>query len=222
VVYERVRDSYDRVAERYVEEVGGELAGKPLDRALLRCLIELVADVEEATGTGMVADLGCGPGHVAAYLAAQGVATTGIDISPAMVEVGRRRYPDVTFRVGSLLALPAVDGEMAAAIAFYSIIHLVPDDRSTAYREMARVIRPGGWLLLAFHRSLVGHEPGEIMQARQWWGEQVDLDFYYLEPDAVVEGVTAAGFTVFARTDRDPCPGVEHESRRTYLLCRRG
>ena len=220
-MYQRVRDSYDRVAERYVEELGGELAGKPLDRALLRCLIELVAGVEETSGTGVVADLGCGPGHVAAYLAAQGVPTTGIDISPAMVEVGRRRYPDVTFRVGSLLAIPAVDAEMAAAIAFYSIIHLIPEDRATAYQEMARVIRPGGWLLLAFHTSLVGQAPGQVMQVSQWWGEQVDLDFYYLEPDGVVDGVVAAGFTVMARTDREPWPGGEHESRRTYLLCRR-
>ena len=221
VVYERVRDSYDRVAERYLEEIGGELAAKPLDRSLLRCLIELVADVEETTGTGAVADLGSGPGHVAAYLAAQGVTTIAIDISPAMVEVGRRRFPDVGFRVGSMLALPATDGEMAAAIAFYSIIHLEPEDRSTAYHEMARVIRPGGWLLLAFHTGRIGHPDGEVMQANQWWGEQVDLDFYYLEPDGVVDGVVAAGFTIMARTDREPWPGGEHESRRTYLLCRR-
>ena len=107
-MYERVRDSYDRVAERYAEEIGGELAGKPLDRALLRCLIELVADVEESTGTGVVADLGCGPGHIAAYLAAQGVPTIGIDISPAMVEVGRRRYPDVRVP-GRVAARPAGD-----------------------------------------------------------------------------------------------------------------
>jgi ubiquinone/menaquinone biosynthesis C-methylase UbiE len=220
-VYERVRDSYDRVAERYLDELGGELSGKPLDRALLRCLIELIADVEETTGTAMVADLGCGPGHIAAYLAAQGVTTTGIDLSPVMVELGRRRYPDVNFRVGSLLALPATDGEMAAAVAFYSIIHLVPADRPAAFGEMARVIRPGGWLLLAFHTSLVGHEPGEVMQARQWWGEEVDLDFYYLDPAVIVDEVGAAGFAVVARTDRDPWPGAEHESRRTYLLCRR-
>ena len=221
VVYERVRDSYDRVAERYLKEIGNELTAKPLDRALLRCLIELVADVEETTGTGAVADLGSGPGHVAAYLAAQGVTAIAIDISPAMVEVGRRRFSDVGFRVGSLLALPATDGEMAGAVAFYSIIHLMPEDRAVAYREMARVIRPGGWLLLAFHTSRLGHHSGEIMQANEWWGEKVELDFYYLEPDGVVDGVAAAGFTVMARTDREPWPGGEHESRRTYLLCRR-
>jgi ubiquinone/menaquinone biosynthesis C-methylase UbiE len=164
-VYDRVRQSYDRVAQRYADEIGGELAGKPLDRALLRCVQDLVATVDEATGTGTVADIGCGPGHVAAYLAGLGVATIGIDISPAMIEVGRRRYPDVSFRVGSLLALPATDGELAGAIAFYAIIHLQPEDRPQAYREMWRVIRPGGWLLLAFHTSLVEGVPGEIMHA---------------------------------------------------------
>jgi ubiquinone/menaquinone biosynthesis C-methylase UbiE len=197
-VYDRVRQSYDRVAERYAEEIGGELAGKPLDRALLRCMQDLVAEVEESTGTRTVADLGCGPGHVAAYLAALGISTIGIDISPAMVEVGKRRYPDVSFRVGSLLALPATDGELAGAVALYSIIHLKPEDRPQAYREMSRVIRPGGW-----------------------WGEQVDLDFYYIDPAGVVDGIEADGFTVMARTDRMPWPGAEHESRRCYLLCRR-
>ncbi len=221
VVYDRVRDSYDRVAVRYADEIGAELAGKPVDRALLKCLVELVSTVEETTGSGGVADLGCGPGHVAAFLATLGVPTTGIDISSAMVEVGRKRYPDVHFRVGSLLALLATDAEHAGAIALYSIIHLQPEDRPSAYLEMSRVIRPGGWLLLAFHISLAGHEPGEIMHAEERWGEQVDLDFYYLDPAEVIEGLTSAGFVLMARTDREHWPGAEHESRRCYLLCRR-
>ena len=84
------------------------------------------------------------------------------------------------------------------------------------------MIRPGGWLLLAFHTSLRrSPEPARSCTPTQWWGEQVDLDFYYLEPDGVVDAVAAAGFTVMARTDREPWPGGEHESRRTYLLCRR-
>ena len=62
---------------------------------------------------------------------------------------------------------------------------------------------------------------GEILHADEWWGERVDLDFYYIDPAEVIAGVTAAGFTVSARTDREPLVGVEHESRRCYLLCRR-
>jgi ubiquinone/menaquinone biosynthesis C-methylase UbiE len=138
-----------------------------------------------------------------------------------MVEVGRRRHPDVPFRVGSLLALPATDGELAGAIAFYSIIHLLPEDRPEAFTEMHRVIKPGGWLLIAFHTSLGGHVSGEIMHADQWWGEEVDLDFHYIDADDVMKELSAAGFTIMARTDREPIAGVEHESRRCYLLARR-
>src|SRR5262249_54147533 len=117
-VYERVRDSYDRVARRYAAEIGGELAGKPLDRALLGRLTELVADIAESSGSGVIGDLGCGPGHVAAYMSSLGASVLGVDLSPAMVDVGRAHYPDLQFRVGSLLALPIIDGELAGAVAF--------------------------------------------------------------------------------------------------------
>lgn len=220
-MYERVQESYDRVAARYAEEVSGELEKKPLDRALLRCLAELAASVPDASGQNRVADIGCGPGHVAAYLAGLGTATIGIDFSPTMLEIARNRVPDVQFRIGTMLAMPATDAELSAAVVFYSIVHLRPEDRPTAYREFARVVAPGGWLLLAFHINLAGHEPGEILHADEWWGERVDLDFYYLEPDEVVAGLAQAGFALVARTDREPTPGIEHESRRCYLLCRR-
>jgi SAM-dependent methyltransferase len=219
-MYERVQQSYDRVAERYADEIGDELDGKPVDRALLACLVELTASVPAGTDRP-IGDLGCGPGHVAAYLCGLGRETIGIDISSVMVEVGQRRHPDVRFRVGSLLALPATDGELAGALAFYSIIHLRPEDRQLAYGEMARVLRPGGWLLVAFHVGLAGQEDGGTMHAEEWWGERVDLDFYYLDPVEVADGLMAAGFTLMARTDRAPWPGAEHASRRSYLLCRR-
>jgi SAM-dependent methyltransferase len=221
LVYDRVRDSYDRVAQRYAQELGGELAGKPVDRALLRSVAELAGTVEEATGPGSVADLGSGPGHIAAYLSSLGVSTVAIDFSPGMVEVGQGLYPQVRFRLGSLLNLPVIDGEMTGAIALYSFIHLRADDRPTALAEMGRAIRPGGWLLLAFHINLAGHDSTEIMHVEEWWGERVDLDTYFLEPADVVAGLTAAGFVIMARTDREPWPGIELASRRCYLLCQR-
>jgi ubiquinone/menaquinone biosynthesis C-methylase UbiE len=113
-----VRQSYDAVAEEYAIGFRDELTSKPLDRALLACL------VEQAEDGVPIADLGCGPGHVAAWLADRGVATVDIDLSPAMIAVARRKYPQVEFREGDFLELPAADGEFAAVVAFYSIIHL--------------------------------------------------------------------------------------------------
>ena len=71
-----VAGSYDRAARAYAEHLCDELDRKPLDRALLNRF------AEEVAGSGLVCDLGCGPGHVAAYLAARGVRTVGIDLSP--------------------------------------------------------------------------------------------------------------------------------------------
>jgi hypothetical protein len=69
-----------------------------------------------------------------------------------------------------LPALPVMDGELTGAIAFYSFVHLRSQDRAAAFAEMCRVIHPGGWLLLAFHVSLAGHKPEEIMHVEEWWG----------------------------------------------------
>ncbi len=99
--HDSVRRSYDAVAEEYAAGFGDELAYKPLDRALLACLIE------QAGHAAPIADVGCGPGHVSAWIARQGVAAVGIDLSAGMVAVGRREYPQVAFREGDAPRVPA-------------------------------------------------------------------------------------------------------------------
>ena len=105
-------ESYDRVAAQYAELIGDELAERPLERGLLDAFVALV-------GPGArVLDAGCGPGHVTAYLAGQGAAAEGIDISPGMVAVARSRYAGVAFDVGSLLALPLPDASVDGIVAY--------------------------------------------------------------------------------------------------------
>ncbi|MGK5531573.1 class I SAM-dependent methyltransferase [Streptomyces sp. URMC 129] len=204
----RVRRSYDTVAEEYRDRIGDELAHKPQDRALL------AAVVEQAGDGAPVADLGCGPGHVAGWLAGRGARPVGIDLSPAMVAIARRDHPGVEFREGDLLRLPAADGEFAAAVALYSVIHLTPAELPAAFAETRRVLRPSGLLLVAFH---VG---SEVRHLTEWWDHAVDVDFHFLEQDTVAGHLTAAGFTVEATLERAPHPR-EAETRRAYLLARR-
>ena len=73
---ERVRASYDAVADTYVARVHDELAHKPLDRGLLTAFAEQLQDENGAHATAC--DMGCGPGHVGAFLADRGLAVTGI------------------------------------------------------------------------------------------------------------------------------------------------
>ena len=212
---ERTTRSYDTVAEQYAQQIAHELAGKPVDRALYALFAELV-------GTdGIVADVGCGPGHVADHLAALGLNVVGIDASPGMITVARRRYPRPRFEVGTFAALPADDGAWAGAVVPYSIIHLNRAERRAAAVELARAIRPGGWLLVAFHITDPDHPVGSVTHLTEWWGSEVDLDFHFLDPAEVSADLAAAGFRLMSRTDREPWPAVEHQSRRSYLLALR-
>jgi SAM-dependent methyltransferase len=203
-----VRASYDTVAENYAAGFRTEIARKPLDRALLAALLE------QATPDAPLADLGCGPGHVSAWLAARGADVVGIDLSPGMIAIAREEYPEVEFREGDLRALPAEDGEFGAAVAFYSIIHLAADELGRAVAEMHRVLRPSGRLLVAFH---VGTE---VRHLDSWLGHEVDIDFRFFPPADVSVALESAGFVVEAALERLHYP-EEVETRRAYLLARR-
>ena len=77
------QSSYDRIADEYARQIYGELAGKPLDRAILDRF------AERLRGRGAVCDMGCGPGQIGRYLADRGLPVVGVDLSPAMLSVAR-------------------------------------------------------------------------------------------------------------------------------------
>lgn len=203
-----IRESYDSAAAAYAAHVGDELLGKPLDRHLLSRFAD---DVRER---GEVADLGCGPGHIARYLSALGVSTLGIDLSPEMVACARRLAPGVQFRVGDMRSLDLAAGSMAGVVCFYSLVHFRPDELTPVLRETRRVLRDGGLALLAFH---VGDE---IVHVDDLFGARVSLDFRFHEPELVMSALREAGFMTLERSEREPYPGVEYPSRRCYLLAR--
>ena len=206
------RASYDRVAAEYAERIAGELAGKPLDREVL----DRFAAGVLAAGGGLVADLGCGPGHVGAYLAERGLEVLGIDLADGMVEQGRRLYPALGFRQGDLRALDEPDGAFAGAIAFYSLIHVPAPERPATMAEWRRVLAPGAPLLVAFH---VGDH---VVRAEELFGLPVELDFAFLDPATIKAELAAAGLAVEEVTERDPYgPEVEHQSRRAMILARK-
>ncbi|MGV9342788.1 class I SAM-dependent methyltransferase [Streptomyces sp. NPDC003688] len=186
------REFYDAVAEDYAANFRGAYAGRPLDRALLRAYAELV-------GPGRpVADLGCGPGEVTALLAALGLDVSGLDLSPAMVEIARRENPGLRFEQGSMLELALPDGALAGVVSWYSSIHTPVDRLPALFREYRRVLAPGGHLLLAFQ---AGDRP---RRHEQPWGHPVALDFLRRDPEHMAALLGDAGFALVSRTVREP------------------
>lgn len=210
-----VRDAYDAVARAYDAQLADELDHKPVDRALLAAFLELA-------GPGTIADVGCGPGHVTRFLAARHSDVTGLDLSPRMIGIARERAPELPFAVASMLDLPVADGSWAGAVALYSIIHLSAAERGAACRELARAIRPQGWLLVSFHIDSADVAAGETSHLTTWFGADVDVDVHFLDPAEVTDDLEAAGFSVRSSTVRDPLNAHEFPSRRAYLLARRG
>ncbi len=208
-----VRRSYDAVAERYAVEIGSELEGKPLDRALLRFMAD-------TAGRHPVADVGCGPGHVGAYLARLGASAFGLDLSPRMCAVAHRdaQVPAVA---GDVCDLPLAPTSVAAVVCLYTLIHLDTRSRAEAYAELFRILRPGGQALIAFHVFDDDVATGGSTTLTEWWDHEVDLTFRFLDPDRELAAMLAAGFRFVARIDRAPYVGVEHPSRRSYLLVAR-
>jgi SAM-dependent methyltransferase len=205
------QDGYDRVAADYAAEFACEMDAKPFDRKMLDWLAEKVG------GLGAICDMGCGPGQVARYLHGRGVWTCGVDLSPEMVGHARRLNPEIDFRRGDMLALAEVPDEAYGGVAaFYSLIHVPRPRVIEALRELRRVLRRGGVLLVTFHLGR------ETVHKDEFFGHPVSLDFHFFESAEVKANLAAAGFRVEEAVERDPYPPeVEYQSRRAYIFARR-
>ena len=127
----------------------------------------------------VVADVGCGTGNAAEFLAPFVKKVIAIDREPSMLEAARRRlaeYDNIEFREGEMANLPVADGELDAA-AIYLVMHHLKDPQS-AVVEIARGLKGGGRLLIvdmvahdreSYHHTM-GHEHlgFEVSEIEAW------------------------------------------------------
>ena len=133
--------------------------------------VPLVAAVGEAQ-PHKVLEVGCGWGELAEWVGREtGAEVTAIDLSPRMVELAREG--GVAARVADVQDLPFADGEFDVAIAAWMLYHVPDLDRAVS--ELARVLRPGGRLVVATNsrshllelRELVGSGPSTLKFSRE-------------------------------------------------------
>jgi len=153
---------YDRVSDMFGDMMGDNLhvgywagpdAPTTMKDAAERLTDLLIGELRVASGK-RVLDLGCGTGQPAVRLArAAGVDVVGVTISGAQVELATQRAAAegladrVRFKHANAMALPFPDDSFDAAWSIESLLHM--PDRLTALRELARVLRPGGRVVLA-------------------------------------------------------------------------
>jgi SAM-dependent methyltransferase len=137
--------AYSRRAREYAELCGSMSAVHPCDRQLVDTWADGV--------TGRVIDAGCGPGHWTSYLAQRGVAASGVDLSEGLIAHASAAHPQVSFEVGDVDELSAETGSLGGLLSWYSLIHHEPSTIQVPLTEYARVLRPGGGLLVGFFES---------------------------------------------------------------------
>jgi SAM-dependent methyltransferase len=182
-------------ASGYAEKVRGLLGARPYLRASLALFAELV----QGAGGGPVADVGCGPGYVTGYLHDAGLDVFGIDLSPEMIAIARRDYPDLRFEVGTMTDLDLADDSAVGIVAFWSVIHVPDHAIPGVFEHFRRVLRPQGLLLVGFH---VGDETRHTSEG--YTGRPINVDSYHRRPSKVMGWLRDAEFTIEAELVMGP------------------
>ncbi len=207
------RSVYDATAEMYASAVGTDV-NDSFEGAIDRGLLSAFAEFSLQT-PGPVADVGCGPGRVAAFLAAQTLDAVGVDVSRPMLDIARRTHPGIPFLEGQLASLPFADGSLAGATYWYSIIHTPASQLVEVFVEAARVVADGGRILVAFQAG--DGVPVDRVDAH---GTGFTLTNHRHAPDDVNRSMVEAGLHVQMTTIRNA--ELAHETTpQAFLIARK-
>ncbi|HYN68194.1 MAG TPA: class I SAM-dependent methyltransferase [Ornithinibacter sp.] len=204
-----VRAAYDTVAEAYAARLPDTRAEAAADLAMVDAFAAAVAAGDDPR----VLDAGCGTGRMSAYLAARGCLVEGVDLSPGMVAMARRANPELRFEVGSLSELPCADAEFAGVLLWYSVIHTPPSGLARIVAEVARVLRPGGYVLVGMQ---AGQGTRDVAPSYRKLGLEVVLERHLHTADAVAAHLAAVGLAEVRRLER-PAQDGERDDQAVLL-----
>jgi len=135
-----VQRMFDEVARRY--DVTNDVLSMGQDRRWRKAVLGAVA----AKPGERVLDLAAGTGTSSVPFAAVGAVVVPCDFSLGMLAVGKRARPELRFTAGDATALPFADGTFDAVTISFGLRNIV--DPGAGLREMLRVTRPGGRLVV--------------------------------------------------------------------------
>ena len=181
-----VAGMFDEVAARY------DIMNDLMTIGQVRVWREAVSVAIDARPGLKVLDLAAGTGTSSAVYSAKGADVVACDFSQGMLAEGKRRYPELDFVAGDAMALPFADESFDVTTISYGLRNV--HDPELAMREMLRVTKPGGRLLVAEFsrptwapfRSLYHFYLGTALPALSQFFSSDDVAYDYLT-ESIVE-----------------------------------
>lgn len=201
-----VRRAYDELAETYAAE-----RGRDVDAAAAARLDRFAEQLPEAA---RLLDAGCGQGTPVLAALSGEVGVVGLDFSGEQLRLARSNAPLAALACGDMTALPFREESFDAVTALHSLIHVPLDEHSTVLDEFARVLAPGGLLLLTEGETAwVGENP-------DWLDTGVTMRWEIAGREATRDQLGRAGFEVLEQwSTRDEL--ADDDSSKPFFLARR-
>lgn len=173
--------TYDRIANDYAEDHKHDT----WSLAMVERFVQLLSK------RARVLDVGCGPGWEARRFARAGFRVTGIDISPKLIALAKRRVPRGRFIVGDMRSLPFGVGAFDGMCAKASLLHLQRREVSGVLKSFHRVLTRGGLLLIA-----VKEGRGSEMITASEYGFRFQRPFTYFGHGELTRLLERVGFRI--------------------------
>lgn len=209
---EHTQAAYTTIADSYHQLLSDVSFEATIDLAMMQHFVERVGFHRNAE----LLDAGCGTGRMMTHLSQldPSLQITGIDFAHGMVDRARLDHPDRQIDQAALTSLPFEAARFDGVLCWYSIIHTCGAELGGLVAELARVLRPQGSLLLAFHTG-----SGQRV-ARRVYGHDVDLTVQLHDVQQVSRILTDSGFTVQAALER--AARSNEKNAQGFLLATRG
>jgi SAM-dependent methyltransferase len=179
-----------------------------------------------------VLDVGCASGGLSEVFAERGASVVGVDLNPRLIDRARERLGSkAEFRVADIAApMPFLESGSFDVVAASLVLHYLAD-WGPPLREFARILRPGGALLISTHHPtqdvMIATPPApyfETVLLTDTWrkgGREFQVRFYHRPISAIVDALADAGFLVERIPEPVPDPDA-FSDRAFYERIRRG
>jgi ubiquinone/menaquinone biosynthesis C-methylase UbiE len=217
----QVRKVYDTIADEYDERIPGNGV---IDEMFIDSEAEFL--FWKVRSDDDVLDMGCGTGRFTVPLAERVRSVAGLDMSPMMLDAARKKLADrgltADLREGNMAHLPFDDASFDVVISMLALMHVPRQDRQQVFREVSRVLRPGGRLLIGVKNSVFERmcrsdrfatvditdvESEELIFTCTRSGEDMVAPWHSFSPDELTSLSALAGLTVVHLRGNSPISG---------------